>query len=399
MLEGYRRYDRGAENERGRRFVVAGAAILAIAMGVGRFAYTPILPIMERDAGLTVTMAGLLASANLIGYFAGALLTMTRFARRRRLSMVRWGVGTVIVTTAAMAWTPMLWLPLRFVTGVSSGFVLIFASSIMLDAAATAGRRDWPPLFFSGVGIGIAFTGLASAPLGALGGSRAAWMGLAFAAALLLLATGRWFTDGTPAIVPEPPRCRSDTERDGSAFAWLIAVYTAEAFAYIIPATFLVAMVSAVPALLPYAAASWIVVGCAAATCTVLWGLVAQRIGKRNALVAALIVQCLGFATPALVPSAFGVICGALALGSTLIAITGFCTALAREMFPAKSSTAIGRLTVFYSVGQIAGPFAATALALRSGSYGAALLCASFIAAVAAMVAYFNVSEARPICS
>jgi predicted MFS family arabinose efflux permease len=76
-----------------RRFLASGALLLAVAMGVGRFVYTPLLPVMERDAGLTVGDAGTLASSNLFGYLIGAGLAMAPFMHRRRLLIVRWALG------------------------------------------------------------------------------------------------------------------------------------------------------------------------------------------------------------------------------------------------------------------------------------------------------------------
>src|SRR3954470_18188217 len=51
----------------------AGLAALALAMGVGRFAFTPILPMMQADAGLSIAAGGWVAAANYAGYLAGAL--------------------------------------------------------------------------------------------------------------------------------------------------------------------------------------------------------------------------------------------------------------------------------------------------------------------------------------
>src|SRR2546430_13524654 len=59
-----------------RRVALAGLAALAVAMGIGRFAFTPLLPMMQDDAGISLAQGGYLASANYLGYLAGALLAM-----------------------------------------------------------------------------------------------------------------------------------------------------------------------------------------------------------------------------------------------------------------------------------------------------------------------------------
>jgi predicted MFS family arabinose efflux permease len=376
------------------RFIAGGAVALAVAMGVGRFAYTPLLPVMEHDAGLSVSMAGALASANLFGYLVGASLAMHPITHGKRLAIVRWSLAGVVVTTALMATIAPLWLPLRFVTGVCSGFVLVFASSIVLERAAHARAPSWPPLFFSGVGLGIAFSGVAVPALVAYGGSRAAWVGIAAVSGIALLVSARWFTDGAPGASLAGAGIDAPLPRR-STFAWLLTVYTAEAFAYIIPATFLVAIITRIPDLANYAALSWVFVGLAAAFATFGWIHVVTRYGKTRALAVAFGIQAIGIAAPVFSRSAVAVIFSAIALGGTFIAITLFAAGLGRDIFPHKTSGAVGRLTVFYSLGQIAGPILATQLVLRFHSYDPALLAAAGVAAIATIVTFTTIGEPR----
>ena len=92
------------------------------------------------------------------GSLVGASLAMHPITHANRLAILRWSLAGVVVTTALMAAGP-LWLPLRFITGVCSGLVFVFASSIVLERAAHARAPSWPPLFFTGVGLGIASRG------------------------------------------------------------------------------------------------------------------------------------------------------------------------------------------------------------------------------------------------
>jgi len=378
-----------------RRLLIAGALMLAVAMGVGRFAYTPLLPVMERDAGLSVAGAGALAFSNLLGYLVGAALAMMPFTHRRRLPITRWAIACVVVTTGLMAAASPLWLALRFLTGVSSGFVLVFASSIVLERAAHRNHPTWPPLFFSGVGIGIAFSGVAVPLFVGFGGSRAAWIGIAACSALATGLTFRWFVDDAPAATLGASPIGQHLPAHRSAFMWLAAVYTAEAFAYIIPATFLVAIVSRVPSIARFASLSWVLVGLAAMLATFPWIKVGARLGKARGLALALAIQTAGILAPTVSDSAAAVVVAALALGGTFIAITLFATGLGRDMFPHRTNAAVSRLTVLYSVGQMLGPPIATQLALHSGSYRAALFCAAGTAAFATFTTLLAVHEPR----
>jgi MFS family permease len=371
--------------------------MLAVAMGVGRFAYTPILPAMERDAGLAVPMAGALAVANLFGYLVGASIAMHPITHGKRLAITRWSLAGVVVATGLMSTGPPLWLPLRFITGVCSGLVLVFATSIVLERSARARQHSWPPLFFSGVGLGIAFSGIAVPALVARGGSTMAWVGIALISGVAMAATASWLTDeAQPSSVAEADLVATLPRRGKASFAWLLAAVTAEGFAYIIPATFLVAIVEKVPELSGYAGLTWVVVGLAGAFAMLPWIGAAASWGKARCLTIAFAIQALGIAAPALSQSVFAIMFSAVALGATFMAITLFAAGIARDMFPRRSNAAVSRLTVLYSIGQMCGPVLATQLDLRFKSYSPALIAAAGVIIIATTITMFNVVDVAP---
>ena len=212
--------------------------------------------------------------------------------------------------------------------------------------------------------------------------------------AVALLITGWWFTESAPAASIAQADIDEPLPRHRTTFIWLCAVYTAEAFVYIIPATFLVAIIAKIPELAHYAALTWVFVGLAAAFATFGWIPAAARLGKARSLALALALQAIGIAAPVFSHSAFAVILAGVALGGTFIAITLFAAGLGRDIFPRETSAAVSRLTALYSVGQIVGPIVATQLALRFGSYQPALLAASIVAAIATVVTLVTIREA-----
>ncbi|HEY0396106.1 MAG TPA: YbfB/YjiJ family MFS transporter [Candidatus Elarobacter sp.] len=349
----------------------AGAILLAVAMSVGRFAYTPLLVVMRADAGLTVPAAGLLASANLAGYLIGALAAMLPAVRVRRKLAVTISALGVAALTIAMAGPAWVWLAARLVTGIFSGLVFVLSVSAMLDLAKVSGSRWGLALFFSGVGSGIALVGAVVPVLARANGSHGAWVALGAASAVAAAVAVRWLpadrASATGVSAAEPA-----SAGDGG-FWWLAVLYGVEGAVYIIPATFLVALVAETPGLAAFAQYTWVAVGLAAAPSVAVWTAVASRAGVATALLCACLAQGLALIVPAFAGGAAGALVLAFGLGATFMGITALGTSLGRSYRPARSTAAIGLLTVLYGIGQIIGPLVATQIALVTGSYRAAM--------------------------
>src|SRR5919109_4876780 len=191
-----------------------GAIALASAMGIGRFAYTPILPEMVAALHLSSSEAGLIASANFAGYLIGALIAAAAFFAPRRRG---WMLGALLasaLTTGAMAASSSLvvFVLLRFLGGFASAFALVFTSSLVLDRLSETGRGHMAPHQFAGVGAGIAISAVLVAFLAA---QHVAWQWQWLAcAALSVLALAAVAT-----LIP--PRPHSAASGNGSNGATL----------------------------------------------------------------------------------------------------------------------------------------------------------------------------------
>ena len=386
-----------AERLTSLRPYLAGTVLFAVAMGVGRFAYTPLLVVMRADAGLGVTAAGVLASANLAGYLAGALAAALPAMHRRRVAVVIGAAAAIAVLTAAMAGPVWLWVAARTLTGICSGLVFVLTVGIVLDHAKVH-RSPWgAPLLFAGVGLGIAASGLLVPALAPLGGSRAAWLGIGALSAIAIALVARWVPRDEPAHTEAQPVRAVSGAAPSPVFWWLALVYGIEGGVYIIPATFLVAMMAETPALAPIAPFTWVVVGLLSVPSAALWTAAAQRIGVAGALTLALVVQAVALLIPSVAGGFAGALSVAIGIGATFIAISALALTLGRAYWPARSNTAAGLLTALYGVGQIAGPLFATHVAVRTGSYRAALplAAAALLATTAPFVLAYAISSTR----
>jgi hypothetical protein len=355
-----------------------GAAGLGAAMGIGRFAYTPILPLMTTQAALTPQVAGALATANYVGYLAGALAgtASPRLAR----STVAWRVSlvVVVVTLAAMPLLPTTigWLLLRAVAGFASAVVFVIAVNSMLDHLPP----HLPGWGFGGVGLGIALSGGLVLMMPATASWQGAWWSASALAAVL--GAGAWAMRGKSGsgVVPTPP-VPASPRRPHRSFAVLFVSYTLEGVGYIVAGTFLVAAIK------QHSSGwlgngAWLFVGLAAAPSAALWAWLSARWSHPTLLTGALLLQACGIALPAVAPGAAAALFGAILFGATFIGVSTMALAAGRLLgFPG----AVALLTAGYSVGQILGPVAVTPLLRHGFSY--ALLAAALVVVLSAMVA------------
>ena len=359
----------------------AGAAGLAVAMGIGRFAYTALLPSVQRAHGLDDAAGGLIASANLTGYLVGVLWARRTPPGAPRIWLLRLGLAASVLTTTAAVVASALagWLLVRFAAGVASGLVFVLVSAAVLEALPR-GREALAGLLFSGVGLGIALSGLVAAATAA-----APWQlpwQLLGAAALLLALPGLLMAPGTPVLHLAP----GEAKHDGVSFGRLAVAYGLEGLGYIVSGTFAVRAVQQTPGLARWAPWVWVAAGLAAAPSAALWGWAARRLGLRWALTAAFATQAIGMAAPALSSSGAAAVLGALFFGGTFIGIVTLTVDLARRLMPEASVRAIGSLTAVYGVGQAIGPYLAGRLTQAVGHPAPAVLAAAGAVAVGAVV-------------
>ncbi|MER5659841.1 YbfB/YjiJ family MFS transporter [Streptomyces mirabilis] len=373
-------------------------------MGVGRFVYTPILPLMHAGAGLSAGAGANLATANYIGYLLGALVGILAPAVVRSRALLRISLVVLTGTLAAMPAThdTGVWFALRLPAGVASALIFVIAVSSLLSHL-----REYPAHLpgwaFGGVGAGIALSGLLVLLLRPVADWRAAWWASAALAAVLAVASWNLRPEAPPTTTqaPQAPQAIQaaqateatavtaatvDDSRGPRTHRWftaLFASYTLEGIGYIIAGTFLVAAIEqSSPG--PLGGGAWVLVGLAAVPSSALWARLGRRWSRPDLLLAALVVQAVGIALPALIGGAPAALVSAVLFGATFIGVSTLALATGAHLeFP----RSVALLTAGYSVGQILGPLAVAPL-LHHGYQQALVLAASvvLVAAVAAAV-------------
>lgn len=373
-------------------FVVAmtGLAALAIAMGVGRFAFTPILPMMQEDAGVTVAEGGWLASANYLGYFVGALSTI-RSELRSDLA-IRIGLLAIAFATLAMGFERdfLRWTILRTVAGFASAWVLVYVSAWALARLAGLGRADLDGAVYAGVGVGIAATGVACLVLLQLGAtSSQAWVVLGIAA--LLVTAVIWPQVAQRRVGTIDARVvRNVAPRDIPEFWRLVLCYGAFGLGYIIPATFLPLMAKremSDPGLFGWA---WPVFGAAAILSTLFASRLSRLMGQKGVWIVANLVMALGLLVTVVIPGLTGIMVAALCVGGTFMVITMAGLQEARRAAGMHARVLMAAMTSAFALGQIAGPLCVTGLAKYQHGFSYALAAAAMPLALASYALFTN---------
>jgi MFS family permease len=355
--------------------VLPAAAAMAVGMGVGRFVYTPILPLMTARAGLSPQWGAAIATANYAGYLAGAMAGVAAPALLRSRAVYR---SSLIVVVATLALMPVLtsdarWAALRFVAGCASALVFMVAASALLTGLRAHGEHLVGHGF--GVGAGIAASGVLVLVL-----RHGTWQDSWWAAAVLgaVLSAAAW---------PLRLSATDDgTERGAGPVArrWftsLLLAYTLEGVGYIIAGTFLVAAIDQTTST-TLGSGAWIIVGVAAVPSAALWAGLSRIWSRPTLLAVALGAQAVGIALPALVGGTTAALTSAALFGATFLGVATVALSTGAHL---RTPRAVAILTTGYSVGQIAGPVLVTPMLHHS--YQPALLVGAAIVAVASVAA------------
>ena len=377
---------------------LGGMLALASAMGIGRFAYTPILPAMIEALGLSKAEAGLIASANFVGYLAGALAAA---APRLPGSRRGWFLCALLLgaaTTAGMGLVGSLagFLLLRLLGGTASAFVLVLGSALVLERLTAAGRGSLSALHFAGVGLGIAASAALIATLEAAGADwNVLWLVVGGTAAVVVPIVV-WLVPGE-AAVPRPISVAAPATRRPSGLGRLALCHGLFGFGYVVTATFLVSVVRASPEAQVLEPVVWLIVGLAALPSTAAWGWAGTRFGPRRAYAAACLLEALGVAAGGLWTAPAGALLAAVLLGGTFMGITALGFTAARALAPDDQRRAFALTTAGFGTGQIAGPVMAGLLLDRTDSFAAPSLLAAGALVLAALLVIRGAPRASEI--
>lgn len=388
--------------------LAVGTLVVVGSLGLARFGYTMLLPSMQTALAMDNTKAGGLATANLAAYLALAVAGGALASRYGPRVVITIGLavaamGMALTGLAGSFGEAMVW---RALTGLGSG-----ASNVPVMALLSA----WFVQRRRGLAAGIGVTGssLALIVLGPLvprilvgdeeNGWRVCWF--LFAAVTFGLAVLSWaaLRNRPSDIGLRPLGATTDDEPGasaqgglhwgrvyGSGIVWHVGlIYVAFGFSYMIYMTFFTKYLIAEGGYTKQAAGGlFMLVGWVSLPCGLILGWVSDVIGRKGTLVIVYLIHTIAFALFALWPSPAGFTISAILFGLSPWTIPAIMAAICGDVLgPRLAPAGLGFITLFFGIGQAAGPIAAGALADAdaSKSFSSAFLLAAGVALLGAI--------------
>tara|TARA_B100000287_G_scaffold202918_1_gene191586 strand:- start:1618 stop:2775 length:1158 start_codon:yes stop_codon:yes gene_type:complete len=348
--------------------VLTGVASLTIAIGIGRFSYTPILPFMITEIGLTTTQGGLIASANFFGYLIGSLIPILPFFPKKIRNVFFLSIFICILTVFLMGVVQDLnfFIFIRFVHGVFSAFVLILGTSIILPHIQELGKIHLSTAHFSGVGLGMVFSSIVVSLFGYYGYQ---WNDLWIAIGILSVLLSLQIIFYTPYEIELSNKNPINQQPSRFGFTLISISYCLYGFGYVAFGTFISTMARTtigIEVTEPYV---WLIVGLSGIPSVFFWNWFSQKIGNDISLFLACSILGSGVLVSVLFSNPFGILFSSFLFGLTFIPITAMCLLEGQKRFPGSFIVSTAILTSSFSIGQMIGPYLAGFITDLTGSF------------------------------
>jgi len=364
-----------------QRLKVLGAGIfsLILCLGVARFAYTPLLPLMQQQAALGVAQAGWLAAINYTGYLSGALLASQISDLGLKDRLYRAGMLLAIGSTLLMGLSDQFWIWAlsRYLAGLSSAAAMLLGTGLIMNWLIRHEQRTELGIHFAGIGLGIASCSVVAMGMHAQLDWRSQWFVYTALACALAVPALRWLPPPDTSVQTRSGQPMVDKPPSALFLRVFMASYFCAGIGYVVSATFIVAIVDHLPGLAGRGMLAFLAIGAGAVPGCIVWDLAARRLGDLNALIAAGLLQMGSILLPLQVGGLHATLLGALLFGATFIGMVSLVLAMAGRYYPTRPAKMMGKMTLAYGAAQILAPALTGWLATSSGDYRVGLRMAA----------------------
>lgn len=361
---------------------VAGISSLVLTMGIARFAYTPLLQVMQDANVLNDSIGGWLATFNYMGYLTGTLIAASISNLKLKDSLYRLSLIIAVITTIGMAWTEnwIIWSILRYLAGLTSAGGLLLGSGLILNWLIRHNYKMDMGVHFGGVGLGIAVSALTVELMVSNFNWIQQWE--IFAVLGFILALPAWFWLPRPDDESNVTKTGEQLIDNPPSKKWLQILsisYFCVGIGYVGYATFLVVIVDNQSALQGYGNWAWLLVGITTIPSCVIWDKIASRYGYINALIMAYSFMTVGVFIIAFDVSLYLLVISAFIYGGSMMGIVSMMLSLVGKLYPTRPAKPMGKISVYYAIAQIVAPVIAGYIAEATGSYSIPILASTVI--------------------
>ena len=367
-----------------------GLLAVLVGVGLGRFAYTPLLPALVAQDWLSETQAAYAGAANLAGYLAGALVAQALAARPERIAILNGALVAAAISLIACAWPlGFFWMaPWRFVAGMAGAFIMVLGPATILAATSAEARPRVSGMIFVGVGLGIILSGTLL-PAIAASGLVVAWLTLGVAACALTAATWRLWPQ---AALPSVP---SSAALPGRLTVLLVILaYASDGIGFVPHTLFLSDFVARGLDQGEFAGGIyWAVFGVGAVIGAPTCGLIASRFGLMPSFIGALLLKATAVALPLVATQAPVLALSAFLVGALTPGMVALAARLAAMLAHGPAQARLfGAMTIAFALAQAGGGylmswiFGLTQSHMTLFALGAAMLGAGAVAASMAAI-------------
>ena len=357
------------------RMLTTSVLGMIITIGIARFAYTPMIPEMMEEIGLSESVAGYLAAANYAGYLSGALLISFISNLKLKQILFRSGLCGAVITTLLMAFTQneIIWYLLRFISGLSSSAGVLLGAGLLMHWLMKHKHQAELGIFFSGLGLGIVITALIAELIKDHFSWDQQWLIYGSVGLVLTLPVWRWFPDQSEDSI-RPATNTSAQSVSGLFMPVLQTAYFCAGVGYVITATFLVAIAESSDTLRGQGWLIWLVVGLACAPGCGLWDRFARIYGQWLALFLAYVLNSVSILLLMISQELSITLLSAVIYGGSFIGIVSMTLSMVGRLYPHNPSRPMSRLTFSYGLAQMIAPAIVGYLAEMNGNYYSGLL-------------------------
>lgn len=341
--------------------VAAGAILLLVTHGLGRFIYTPLLPYLVDDGQITAGQGAAIATWNYLGYLIGALLAIRWHTITHIRMLLPASLAVHVLTTLIMTQTDQIAVmsAARLFNGIANGILFVQAPALILEWLVLRNRTTLSGHLYIGVGLGmLVSSGLVSFSAGWLEGSARWWPAVVLSVPLGWWATTRLLRLDVTLAKDEGGTTPGKAPLFDRASVPLFLSYAGAGLGYILPMTFLPLLAKdQLPAGHWLLDGAWFVAAMATMLSPSIWNYLGAKIGDLHALRLNFLVQLAGVLAAVVLPGAFGLVLCATLVGGTFMGTVMLTQRIGRALHPHQGPRLSAAMVAVYGFTQMAGPW------------------------------------------